>query len=79
MLILHKFCVKYNPHIALKITQLACYIVHMICVYKIQTTQNTKFLTVHRYENRRRSREKHFCSAFTADSFNITIILNYTL
>ena len=46
MLILHNFCVKYNTNVVLKITQFVYYILNMICVYKIQTTQNAKFLTV---------------------------------
>ena len=43
MLILHKFRVKYNTNLVVKITQFVCYILHIICVYKIQTTQNPKF------------------------------------
>ena len=31
----------------LKILQFVCYILHMICVYKIQTTQNPTFLSVY--------------------------------
>ena len=45
MLILHKFCVKYNTRVVLKVTQFECYILHMICLYKIQTRQNATFLT----------------------------------
>ena len=45
MLILHKFCVKCITHPVFKITQFVSYILHIICVYKIQTTQNIKFLT----------------------------------
>ena len=47
MLISHKLYVKYNTHLVLKITEFVCYILHMICVIKIQTVENTKFLTVY--------------------------------
>ena len=47
LIILHQFCIKYNPHFVLKITQFVCYVLNMICVYKIQAIQNMKFWTVY--------------------------------